>query len=105
MKKIVFITAPDAEYGFRLAGISQHVTRAEGIERALKEEINEQNGLIIVDERLIKDMPGEKVREIERVWHGILLVLPAPERPGVIVEDYIARLIRRAIGYHVRLQP
>ena len=34
---------------------------------------------------------------------GILLVLPSPEKLPAEVEDYAARLIRRAIGYHVRL--
>jgi len=35
---------------------------------------------------------------------GILLVLPSPVKPPAEVEDYAARLIRRAIGYHVRIK-
>jgi V/A-type H+-transporting ATPase subunit F len=41
---------------------------------------------------------------MEKRWYGILLVLPAPERVGVEVEDYAMSLIKRAIGYHVRLK-
>jgi hypothetical protein len=31
-------------------------------------------------------------------------VLPSPERAVEEIEDYASRLIRRAIGYHVRLK-
>jgi V/A-type H+-transporting ATPase subunit F len=40
---------------------------------------------------------------MEHGWAGILLVLPSPEKLPAEVEDYAARMIRRAIGYHVRL--
>ena len=43
------------------------------------------------------------LRELEQAWNGVLLVLPSPEKPPAEVEDYAARLIRKAIGYHVRL--
>jgi len=32
-------------------------------------------------------------------------VLPSPERAARVEEDYALRLIRRAIGYQVRLSP
>jgi V/A-type H+-transporting ATPase subunit F len=62
-----------------------------------------ETGLIIIDERLVTGMPEERLRELEQGWNGILLVLPSPVKPPAEVEDYAARLIRRAIGYHVRL--
>jgi V/A-type H+-transporting ATPase subunit F len=105
VKKIVFITAPDAEYGFGLAGISQQCAAdTEKAEALLKQATTEENGLVILDERLMGDATEESFREMEKGWQGVLLVLPAPERPGVVVEDYITRLMRRAIGYHVRVQ-
>ncbi len=61
-------------------------------------------GLVIIDERLLKGISTERLREIEQSWQGILLFLPAPERPGVEIEDYAAKLIRRAIGYHVKVK-
>lgn len=105
MKKIAFITPEDAEFGFGLAGISQYITRAEEAENKVKEVLEEPDtGLVIIDERMIKVMDEEKIREMEERWQGILLVLPSPTKPAVGVEDYAARLIRRAIGYHVRLK-
>jgi V/A-type H+-transporting ATPase subunit F len=61
-------------------------------------------GLVVIDERLIAGMTEDRLRELEQAWNGILLVLPSPVKPPAEVEDYAARLIRRAVGYHVRLK-
>ncbi len=104
MKKIVFITPEDAEYGFKLTGVSQSIAQKETAIDILKEIIREpETGLVIIDERLVTGNTEEKLREIEQMWHGILLILPSPERPKAGIEDFVARLIKRAIGYHVRL--
>ncbi len=105
MKKIAFITPPDAGYGFNLTGVPQYVTDAGELEATLKKAMADQNaGLVIVDERLIGAMPEERLRELDHGWGGVFLILPSPEKPPEEVEDYAARLIRRAIGYHVRLK-
>jgi vacuolar-type H+-ATPase subunit F/Vma7 len=105
MKKITFMTPRDGEYGFSLSGVPQRIAEPADAEAALKETMAEPDvGLAIVDERLLKDLPDEELRELEKAWQGILLVLPSPEKPPAEVEDYAARLIRRAIGYHVRLK-
>jgi vacuolar-type H+-ATPase subunit F/Vma7 len=105
MKRIVFITPRDAENGFRLTGTSQYVTSAEEAEKKLIEATGETDtGLVIIDERLLKNINEDMLKEIENNWNGTLLVLPSPGRPEAEVEDYAARLIRQAIGYHVRLK-
>jgi V/A-type H+-transporting ATPase subunit F len=111
MKKISFITPPDASYGFSLTGLPQAAVEAADAEEALQRSMADPDvGLAIIDERLMsraqtgQGMTPERVQELEQGWHGILLVLPAPEKPPEDVEDYTSRLIRRAIGYHVRLK-
>ncbi len=105
MKKVVFITPQDAEYGFSLTGAMHVVIKEEDLEDTLKTVIaDEEAGLVVVDERLVRGMSEAKIRELEKRWFGILLILPAPERPGVEVEDYAMRLIKRAIGYHVKVK-
>ncbi len=105
MKKIAFITPADAECGFGLAGIPQYSDGPEGAEEIMQKIMAEPDtGLVIIDERMLKGMSEEKVREMEQRWEGILLVLPSPVQPPAEIEDYAERLIRRAIGYHVRLQ-
>jgi V/A-type H+-transporting ATPase subunit F len=105
MEKIIFITPKDAEFGFKLTGASQYMADDGNVITVLKNVILEiDTGLVIIDERLINSSNEEKLREAERAWKGILVILPSPERPGAEIEDYASRLIRRAIGYHVRLK-
>lgn len=104
MKRVLFVTPPDARYGFSLGGTVQMVAlpgEAEAIVRAALDD--PENGVVVVDERLLPDIGDERFRELERRWFGILVVLPAPEAAGEAA-DYALRLIRRAIGYQVRLQ-
>ena len=105
MKKIAFITPRDAQYGFSLAGIAQYAVEDPDAEDTIKTVMSDPDaGLVIVDERLTRVVPEDRLREMERGWHGVLLILPSPEKLPEAVEDYAARLIRRAIGYHVRLK-
>jgi vacuolar-type H+-ATPase subunit F/Vma7 len=105
LKKVAFITPEDAQFGFGLAGMPQYIAGQEEAGERLREIMAESDtGLIIVDERIIKGIDAEEMREMEKHWHGILLVLPSPVKPAADVEDYAVRLVRRAIGYHVRLQ-
>lgn len=104
MKKIIVITPPDVLYGFSLAGIEQRSVEPADADEELRETLSgPDNGLIIIDERLLTGAVEERIREAEHAWPGILLVLPSPLKVPPEVEDYAARLIRRAIGYHVRL--
>jgi V/A-type H+-transporting ATPase subunit F len=105
VKKVVFITPADAEYGFRLTGAEHMAIGEEDLEETLRTVMaNQETGLVILDERLARGMNEAKLREMEKRWYGILIILPAPERPGAEVEDYAMRLIRRAIGYHVKVK-
>ncbi len=107
MKKIVFITPHDADYGFSLTGVPQYAVEPKAFEATLGGIMEDpENGLVIIDERLVTNGGTfeERMSEMERAWHGILLVLPSPVKPPAEVEDYAARMIRRAIGYHVRLK-
>jgi V/A-type H+-transporting ATPase subunit F len=105
VKKIVFLTAEDVAYGFKLTGVKQYSTSTGKAEETLKNILREPDaGLVIVDERLLQGIKDEKLRKLEKTWEGIILILPSPERARLDIEDYAARLIRRAVGYHVRLQ-
>jgi len=105
MKNVSFLTPPDVKYGFSLSGVAQHTSEADEAEEMLKKIMAEgDNGLIIIEERLLSGMPENRIPDFEHAWNGILLILPSPVKPPAEVEDYAARLIRRAIGYHVRLK-
>ncbi len=106
MKKIVFITPAGVYPGFALAGVTHYTSLPSETEELLRKVMGDPDtGVAVVDERLAATVDEERFREMERRWFGILLVLPSPEgSAGESMEDYAQRLIRRAIGYHVRLQ-
>lgn len=104
MSSVVFITKPDARFGFGLAGIAQYVAEPHDAEDVLRQALSDPDTrLVVIDERLASGIGEERLGRIERGWSGILLLLPSPGETPPETEDYLARLIRRAIGYHVRL--
>ncbi len=104
MKKVVIITPSDARHGFSLSGVTQFVAAPDEAEACVtKAMADPECGVVVVDERLLPGIGEERFREMEKRWFGVLVVLPAPARVGEEGEDYAARLIRRVIGYHVRL--
>lgn len=104
MKKIVFITPVDADYGFSLAGVTQIAIPAQELQTTVKHITRqEEAGIVVVDERLMDGMSEEELHEAESRWSGVIIVLPAPDKGELEGEAYAIRLLRRAIGYHVRL--
>jgi len=105
MKRVMVITPPDAEHGFGLAGVSQRTAGAEEASTVLrKAAADPDNGLIVLDERLARAIGEDALKQVERNWPGVVVVLPLPARLPREGDDYAMRLIRRAIGYHVRLR-
>ena len=104
MKKIVVVAPADAQPGFALSGVHQLSCEATGLNDCLRSLMADPaTGVVIVDERLVPGSAASRLRELERHWGGLLVVLPAPGRGAPAAEDYVLRLIRRAIGYQVRL--
>jgi len=102
--RILFITPDDARYGFMLAGVEQHViSEGDTIDELNKIILMEDIGIVVIDERLLKDDDIEYIRNLEKRWRGVVVVLPSPTKPTTEGEDYVMRLIKKAIGYHVRL--
>jgi V/A-type H+-transporting ATPase subunit F len=104
MKKIVAITPADANNGFACCGAIQLATTPEEAAGAVQLALGDpENGVVILDERLLPAVGEEQLKGWEQHWPGVLVVLPAPGGDGV-TEDYATRLIRRAVGYHVRVR-
>ncbi len=104
MKKVVVITPQDARYGFTLAGVEQRLAAPMEAEERLREALAEEDaGVVMIDERLLKDIGPERLQELESRWFGVLLILPAPQETGG--ENYLQRLLVRVLGYQVRVTP
>ena len=106
MRKIVVVTPEDAGHGFALGGVTQLTASAAELPATLQGLAGEQdNAVVIVDERLLTERGREEIAALERLWPGLVVVLPAPGKAARPEEDYVLQLIRRAIGYQVRLGP
>ena len=103
-KRIVFFTEEDAGYGFGLAGFEQHVCDSDGLESLLEQFVQKpEYGLIVIDERLVTESIDDRLREVERGLDLVFVIMPPPLKMETRREDYAARLLRKAIGYHVQL--
>jgi len=107
LKSLVFVIPPDVQFGFSLAGIREQLCAPAELASTVRELMaDEQIGLIVVDERLLVQVGHNSIEELhllEKNYSGILIILPAPGKEEVVPEDYIMRLIKKAIGYQVRL--
>jgi vacuolar-type H+-ATPase subunit F/Vma7 len=105
VKKILVLTPAVPVAGFAIAGVIAREAVPIELPRLIDEAIADSSvGLIAIDERIIGPEGRERIREAERRWRGAVVVLPSPSKPGRADEDYAHRLIRRAIGYQVRVQ-
>lgn len=104
MTEVVFITTEDARFGFSLTGMTQVTVDSVQAEDLLRQTIADSDvGVIVIDERLVKAIDARDYSALEKHWRGLLVTLPAPEHE-MLEDDYLQRLIKRALGYHVRLQ-
>jgi len=106
MNRVAFITALDAAPGFSLAGVAQYVAGPAELEGLLKKLTAEGNfGLIGIDERLLNEELEEIIILRQEAWDGVIIILPPPPRLAPAEAGYAERLLQKAIGYQVRLNP
>ncbi len=105
MNRIVFITPEELPHGFASAGFEQLLTDSGAAEEELRQTAGEADvGVVVIDERLLEEVDEHALQQLQQEWQGVLLVLPSPAGALPAEEDYLQRLIRRALGYHVRIR-
>jgi len=103
-KRIIFFTPEDAAPGFRLAGFEQYVCTGDELESLVLQFVDRvEYGLFVIDERLVSENIDIRLRELERGLDLVFVIMPPPLEREARREDYAVRLLRRAIGYHIRL--
>lgn len=102
------VTGPETADGFMLAGVKVDAVRTVAeTEARVKAALEEKDcGLLLVDELLLDQVGEPLLRRLERAALPIVVPLPLDmkwwrEKRGM---DYLLRLIRRSIGYHMRLR-
>ena len=106
MNTVAFITPEDAAPGFALAGVVHLVASADELEDLLKHLTQEAvYGLIGIDERLLTPAAEEYIAHCQECWEGVFMIVPPPPLAAHRGVSYAERLLQKAIGYQVRLNP
>jgi V/A-type H+-transporting ATPase subunit F len=97
--KLVVLTDPDTADGFRLAGVD--VYEAES-----NEQDDDTSGIIAVNLAMMEAIDERLQKKIDSIYRPIVISLPITEKLRVGDERgaYLARLIRRAIGFDITLR-
>ncbi len=97
---------PDDALGFRLAGVRVEEVGAGAEGERLEALVEDPSvGLVAVEEELLGQVPPAILERAFKTGLPILFPFSLPRRydvPGE-VRSYLGALIRRAIGYHVRI--
>ena len=105
-RKLAVITSPGLSAGFALAGVHT-IEASDGEDAATRiRHLAEANtGVVIIDEPLYADLPDDFRRDIQRSALPVVIPVPGPDwGEGTTAHEYIVEILRRAIGYRVRLQ-
>jgi vacuolar-type H+-ATPase subunit F/Vma7 len=106
-RRLVVIASSDSSAGFALTGVPVfEATDGEDAARQLEQSVEEMNaGVVIIDESLYRDLPEELQRSLRRSTLPVVIPVPGPDWTAEsTAHDYIVDILRRAIGYRVRLQ-
>lgn len=108
MYRLIVLTDSDTADGFRLSGVDVVVALspedARGRLNALLDD--EMSGIIAVNEKMMAGIDERTQRKIDSIYRPIVISLPIKEKleMGEDHRAYLARLIRRAIGFDITLR-
>ncbi len=100
------VCQPDLSSGFELAGLRVHeASSAEQVTESLGALLSQQDlGVLLIDERLHRQLPEELRRALDRRPLPMIVPFPGPSWGDRRDPDaYVLELLRQAIGYRVRL--
>ena len=108
MYRVIVITTPDIALGFRLVGVDvEEANTAAEAEAALLKIISGSNyGLVGINEELRNGLTTRTKRLLDETDVPVVISFPGMDVNRWMRQertDYVASLVRGAIGYHVKL--
>ncbi len=107
MTRLLVLTDPDTALGFRLAGVevSEVTTKEEAVEQLLALLRAKEAGIVIYNEDYQTVLPEKSRVALEDSMSPVFFAIPVSQthRAGEPREHYLARLVRRAIGYQLKI--
>lgn len=108
MSKFLVITYPDTSLGFSLAGIeSLQFKDGENIAPILQNIIDSgEYGLLAIEEAFLTNLPDEVLKRLKKAGIPVIVPIDTPRswQGKAETESYIVRLIRKAIGYQIKIK-
>ena len=99
-REVHVVCRPEVAVGFRLAGVGVHDARDAAEASAVIARL-QHAGVVLLQERLVPEHAGTPDRP-----RSLPVVVPFPD-PGHAegaAHDHVVEILRRAIGYRVRLR-
>ena len=105
MYKFMVVTDLESAPGFRLGGVD--VLEVADIEqaKALIPSLlyKDDTGIVAINEEFMAALDEKILEKIEKSYRPIIIPIPSKVR-GVERENYMERLLQRAIGYNIVLR-
>lgn len=106
-RRLLVVAGPGSSAGFALAGV-RVIEAADASEAATQLErlLNDPDaGVVVVDDSLYRELPEELRRNLQSSAQPVVIPIPGPDWTSEsTAHEYIVEILRRAIGYRVRLQ-
>lgn len=103
----MILTRSESSFGFRLAGVD--VVEANDPEEAKRQLValinDDRAGIIAVDDDLMAQMDDRVKEKIDKLYRPIVIPIPTKSKveSSNARPEYIRRLIRRAVGFDIKL--
>ena len=110
MSRILALVRPDFRAGFSLTGVDVgKVSDAAELRPALAAAVSgSRYGMVIVEEELMAGLEESERAAFSSVTVPLVIEVPGEmawkEGAEAPAEDYVARLIRRAVGYQLNIK-
>jgi vacuolar-type H+-ATPase subunit F/Vma7 len=108
MNKVLVITYSDIAVGFKLAGVDVITPHKDEEISDLFEECldNNEYGLVAVEEIFLANLNEGIRKKLARAGKPIIVPITTPRKWAKKEEadTYLARLVRKAIGYQVKIK-
>jgi len=105
--QLVVIASAGLTVGFTLAGVRVvEATSGEEAAREIEQAAGQSDAaVVIIEEPLYDEIPEEVRRGLARSSLPVVIPVPGPDwTTESNAHEYIVEILRRAIGYRVRLQ-
>lgn len=108
MYRVVALTDEDTALGFKLAGADVYVANNSAeVRRSLNNLLDDDSiGIVAVNEAMLTDIDERTQKRVDTVYRPIVIPLPIKEKleKGEERRAYLAKLIRRAVGFDITLR-